>query len=197
MPSYSSILLLASLASSALAAPAEAPQASGSSFTVPRVQNPNHNRNGTHAIAKAYRKYGFSKTAFSPEGWQGHHHGGWSGSGPDAGPDSGNHSAPAQASGSGSGFVPTTFATAASAPATAAPDATVTDANDAAARRHSSTVATIPVATATNAPSSGSSGSSGVVSATGENGDSEYVSPVSIGGQTFNLVRVQRQNFLT
>lgn len=199
MHSFTSILFFAFVATLALAAPA--PRAvSVRSFKVPRIKTENFVRNGKSAMLKSYRKFNFPIPA-SLGGAGGAGAAGGAGSdgglaallgqllGGDQGSDSGSGSG-STGSGTGTGIgAGTGSGTAASSSAaviatsTAAPFPNATGSTDmGSGSAASSGAAGAAAATGT------SSGETGTVTNTPEQGASEYISPVVIGGQTLNLV---------
>lgn len=201
MHSFTSILFFAFVATLALAAPA--PRAvSVRSFKVPRIKTENFVRNGKSAMLKSYRKFNFPIPA-SLGGAGGAGAAGGAGSdgglaallgqllGGDQGSDSGSGSGSGSTgSGTGTGIgAGTGSGTAASSSAaviatsTAAPFPNATGSTDmGSGSAASSGAAGAAAATGT------SSGETGTVTNTPEQGASEYISPVVIGGQTLNLV---------
>jgi len=179
MPSTTSALSLAFLASVALAAPTanrnQENAVSKTSFTVSRVKNENFTRNGHLALAKAYAKFGWSATwSTSSSGSSGSDNLAW------AFPDSSSEGSNGEGSGvlSGNyGAVPTSTAVA----STTLTTQTATSYEN----RASGTAASASYAAS---PAAASGSVTGEATATSEEGGAEFLCPVSIGGKTFNLV---------
>ncbi|TVY82469.1 Aspartic protease PEP3 [Lachnellula suecica] len=169
MPSLLHTILLLAIVTLALAAPSPIQKRS---FKVERVPNPNFKRSpgaGTRALIKAYRKYsvplpaGLLDAMNAAQGASAP-----ATSGLDALTNSlaGLTGATAQDGGAKKAKAKTTSAAAAKSTGTAG----------------ASTAAGNVTAAATNATAG-----SGIVTATPEQGDVEYLSPVNIGGQTMNM----------
>lgn len=171
-----SFVVLAVLATLALAAPTPE-RITKRSFTVPRIRNPAYVRDPAQAMARAYRKFGWGDLLGSDSifglgsGEQG-------GSGQGASSTSSATTSVASSSNnsdsednSGSSESSATSSSAAAATSTTAPfsNSTATSAASAAANSTSST------------------GETGTVAAKPAESGAEYISPISVGGQSLNM----------
>ena len=200
MPSITSALSLAFLASVALAAPTPdhtyEEVVTKSSFAVPRIRNENHVRNGTHALAKAYAKFGWSQSLRGSSS-------GSAGSGdfawlfPDSASSEGRGSGGEGNSGSDSGSSAQSVTSAlsgndGSATTTTAQASTTVVTQSATTLENKASGTAAPAGS--GAASAAAAGSvSGETTAVSQENGAEFLSPVSIGGKTFNLVRLYKQ----
>lgn len=198
MHSFIAFISFAFLATLALAAPTPRTHKTKfgtHSFVVPRFRREEFVRNGKTAMAKAYRKFNWPMPG-QGDGLQ------------DAASILGQLFGEASGSNEGSDSNPFTVSIITIAPtATAAPTATSTStleffssstsstssstsaaATSSGSNYQDNTNAAAESSSAAAAAANGGPGETGTTVATPAEGDSEYISPVTIGGQTLNLV---------
>jgi hypothetical protein len=178
MPSLLQTLLLLALVTFVLASPYPQPHIQKRSFKVERVPNPKfkravgHKRSvgaGTRALIKAYRKFGMPL----PEA---------------LGAITANAGAGAGGAGGLAGDISQLLGGAAGGAGGGKGNAKATKTKTTSATKTKATSAAISTSTGTSGAGTGNStGGVGVVVNTPEAGDVEYLSPVTIGGQTMNM----------